>query len=106
MVILRTMQDRIFVGRCLSETSPKPLTRFGIYYSGVLKTWLHAPDVVEKLPTLTVVFLDTYALYKRIKLREHGYFDACANLFTVRSMKLPNQSIVSLKVVMVRIPTG
>jgi hypothetical protein len=62
--------------------------------------------VVEKLPTLSIVFRDTWGLYEGMKLRGHGYFDACANLFTVRSVELPNQSIVSPKIVMVGIRTG
>ena len=62
--------------------------------------------VVEKFPTLSIVFQDTWALYERTKLRRHGYFDACANIFAVCSVKLPNQSIVSPKVVMIGIRTG
>jgi hypothetical protein len=46
--------------------------------------------VVEKLPTLSIVFRDTWALYEGTRLRGHGYFDACANLFTVHSVELPD----------------
>ena len=62
--------------------------------------------VVEKLPTLSIVFRDTWGLYEGTKLRGHEYFDACVNIFTVRSVELLNQSIVSPKVVTVGIRTG
>ena len=62
--------------------------------------------VVEKLPTLSIVFGDTWGLYEGTKLRGHEYFYACVNLFAVRSVKFLNQSIASPKVVMVGIRTG